>query len=93
MKNLNEVSKLIEKTRKEIYHSPGPFKKFEIWSEGFIATGEQATATYHGTIMANSFKEACRYMFYKRTDFDSKRLTLWGCRLYDNEMNARRTYG
>jgi hypothetical protein len=34
-------------------------KNYEIWSEGFRATGEQGRALLHGIIPANSFLDAC----------------------------------
>ena len=34
-------------------------KKFEVWSEGYRATGESAGAQFHGEAMAENFIEAC----------------------------------
>ena len=72
-------------------------REFDIWSEGFAATGESGTATYHGTIKAHSFFEACNKFAEENPSFNnyykSERLTYWGCRLYSNEQVARSTFG
>lgn len=72
-------------------------REFEIWSEGFAATGNQSGAILHGKQEAGSFPQACRRWFAGRNDgpayFDPKRLTYWGCKLFDNETDARRSFG
>jgi hypothetical protein len=70
--------------------------KYEIWAEGFVTNGEQTGARFHGTFEADSFAKACD--FWARTlpsekHFDRDRLTYWGCRLFDNEIDARRSFG
>jgi len=70
---------------------------YQIWSEGFIATGDYGTAVYHGTGYGDTFKEACKQFArnYKEFEnyYDEKSNTYWGCRLYPNEDKARKTYG
>ena len=74
-------------------------KSYKIWSEGFRATGEQAGAMCLGTYKADSFKEAVKLWYDSLTDQYSRdcvsleRLTFWGCRLFDNEQDARRSFG
>lgn len=71
-------------------------KEFEIWSEGYAVTGNSAEATYFGTSKGKDFREACRNFFSKRDDrnqFDYKAMTYWGCRLFDNEGEARKAFG
>lgn len=72
-------------------------KEFEIWSEGYAITGNNGQAYMHGTIKAKNFKDACTRFFNKkelRDDlYDPKDLTYWGCRLYDNETDARKAFG
>jgi hypothetical protein len=68
-------------------------KLFNIWSEGFQTNGESDTASYHGQMEADTFKEACQIMFKEIDSYDPKRNTLWGCRLFDNERDARRSFG
>jgi hypothetical protein len=73
-------------------------KNFNIWSTGYRITGNDGTAHFHGTQIANSFQEACDKFFSnknndKRGDYDSQRLTFWGCSLHDNEKDARIPFG
>lgn len=70
----------------------GP-REFEIWSEGYSASGERGSATLHGNVRARDFASACAWRFQGRPDFDVGKLTLYGCRLFDNEAEARRSYG
>jgi len=75
--------------------------KYELWSEGYLATGMEgipATATFHGVFEGETFKDAIQA--YKDTlrgyDWecvDVEEGTLWGCRFFDNEADARKLYG
>ena len=65
----------------------------EVWSEGYRATGEHGTAQKLGEVEAPTFAEACDLVCGKRGDYDSKRGTVWGCRLFNNEADARRSFG
>jgi len=67
--------------------------KFEVWSEGYVATGERAGAKFHGTFEAETFREACILALGHFVDFDGNRLTLWGSEMFDNETDARRNFG
>ncbi len=66
---------------------------WSVWSEGYVATGNEAPAQFHGNADAPTFAEACRQLLHDRSDFDSTRLTLWGCQLFDNETDARKFNG
>jgi hypothetical protein len=69
---------------------------FEIWSEGYACTGERGDATYLGSVKANSFKEACDKLFSSeehKVYYNSEKLTYWGCKLFDNKSDARRSFG
>jgi hypothetical protein len=66
---------------------------YEIWAEGFAATGERGEAQLLGRCYGNSFREACINQFIGNKLFDSSRLTYWGCKLFDNENAARRSFG
>ena len=72
-------------------------KIYSIWSEGFQATGESGTATLLGTKVADTFREACDLLAEEDASFKSyynpQSMTYWGCRLFDNEMAARRSFG
>ena len=74
-------------------------KVFQIWTEGFAATGEHGAAYKMGAAKAESFEEACQLVcgeaeFQKRHGtFDPESLSVWGCRLFDNEKDARKGFG
>ena len=68
-------------------------KEYEIWSEGYRATCEHGTATFHGKVKASSFKEACDIHFEGNSTYDPERMTYWACKLFDNEKSARRSFG
>lgn len=71
---------------------------FEIWSEGFSITGDRSEAFLIGKAEGITFEEACKSF----RDEDGKPLALdshyehpsiWACRLYDNEKEARKSFG
>ena len=76
---------------------PPPQYEFEIWSEGFAATGERGSAQLVGAASGLTFREACANFALEDEAFaeyfDSERLTFWGCRLFTNENDARRSFG
>ena len=67
-------------------------KIFEIWSEGYVITGGSGRALFHGKIKATSFKEACDILFDDDKFYNPKNLTYWGCKLFDNETDARKSF-
>lgn len=76
--------------------------KFEIWSEGYLATGMEgipACARKLAEVDADSFREACDKVCSDKSwqerngDYNAERLTVWGCRLFDNEADARELFG
>ena len=66
---------------------------YEIWSEGYVCTGNRSTAYFHGKQEAESFNEACDNFFKTDKYYNPNTMTYWGCHLYDNEGQARRTFG
>ena len=68
-------------------------KNFDIWATGYRITGNDGTAHFYGSIIANSFQEACDKFFINNIDYNAKSLTLWGCSLHDNEKDARIPFG
>ena len=67
--------------------------RYDVWMEGFVITGNTACARYIGSVEANSFKEACDIVCKDNSSYNSEHLTIWGCGLYDNESDARRSFG
>lgn len=68
-------------------------RQYEIWSEGYITNGERAGAHFHGRAMGDTFAEACRRLFKDDYNYDDEKGTHWGCRLFDNEDDARKSFG
>ena len=74
---------------------------YGIWTEGFRATGESATAIFHGTQEADSFDEACIKKIghiLDKDDGEYRRMNggmycVWACGCYDNEKDARKGFG
>lgn len=72
-------------------------KQYDIWSEGFRTNGEASGAFFIGTSFGSNFKEACDNLAIKDANFkryyDDNKLTYWGCKLFDNEADARVNFG
>jgi len=73
-------------------------KTFEIWMEGFLVSGMEGVpqkATKLGTIEAETFDEACDLLCFRDevSSYDSTSKKVWGCKLYDNELDARKLFG
>lgn len=72
-------------------------KTYEIWRGGYRCSGMEAPekASKLGKQEAESFQEACDLFckLEKPGYYNSKNLTLWGCGLYDNEVDARKFLG
>lgn len=74
---------------------------YQVWVEGYAATGESGRATYFGEYEADSFEQACQ----KSVDAHGgaakcggynnagKHPSVWACRMFDNETDARKAYG
>ena len=68
---------------------------YEVWIEGFAATGQHGQARLAAVVEGVTFKvavtsymEGIRFKF-----FDAKNMTYWGCHICDNEVDARRSFG
>ena len=61
--------------------------EYRIWDGGYTATGGHAGPSYHATVTAETFEDACKAYFTDhpthKTYYDPERNTLWGMRLYD----------
>jgi hypothetical protein len=74
-------------------------KEFEIWTEGFVATGESSRASFLGKFKGETFKDAVISWKNTLTDkhsiqcVDIERMSYWGCRFFDNESDARKSFG
>ena len=72
-------------------------KQYDIWSEGFRTNGKASSAFFIGTSLGSNFKEACDNLAIRDTNFkryySGNDLTYWGCKLFDNEVDARANFG
>jgi hypothetical protein len=73
-------------------------KTYSLWMEGYITQGNSSKADFLGTFEANSFENACdkwadtikEKEYYER---NGNIASYWGCRIYDNEADARKSFG
>jgi len=68
-------------------------KTYQIWSEGFAATGQSGTAMFHGLAPGTSFIEACKRFFKGDPYYNFSTNSHWSCALFNNETAARRSFG
>lgn len=74
-------------------------RQFDIWSEGYVDNGGRSDATYFGVYMAKSFDDAVQIYIDSNPNYSkffSKsegHWSFWGCRLFDNETEARKSFG
>lgn len=79
-------------------------RKFEVWTEGYAASGESSGAIFHGSVDADTFDEACIKVFGDDLDKDplqsdgyrrnrDGRMSIWACGCYDDEGEARVSFG
>ena len=70
-----------------------------IWMQGYKVTGNSSTAQYLGRFDCESFDEAVKeYNILHPGEVELNRggegiHCIWGCRLFDNEQDARRIFG
>lgn len=81
-------------------------KVYDVWVEGYAATGEHGRAWKMGSAPAESFADACKAVFMRSIKneygdfvdrdiglFDPEELSYWRCYMYPTEAEARRSYG
>lgn len=69
---------------------------YEICVEGYSVTGNKSGASLLGARKANSFNEACEIYSSEnpgKIAFNGKYYSDLGCRLFDNERDARKSFG
>lgn len=74
--------------------------KFNLWIEGYSATGEHSGASCIGKANGDTFIEACRNFATKENQRKFGGYSeqngvprFWGCKVFDNEGDARRSFG
>lgn len=73
-------------------------KEYEIWIEGYSVTGNSSEASFIGKSTGKTFEDACKN--YRdnegkplKLDKEYSRPSIWACRLFDNEIDARKSFG
>jgi hypothetical protein len=77
---------------------------YEVWVEGYIATGERDKAQQLKNLNrddnkweANDFKSACllaiETLKWDLNYYNKDNNSYWACKFYDNEKDARKNYG
>ena len=72
---------------------------YEVWLEGYTANGERGYAQYLGNHPGKNFADACRRaLIYNEWPgikrlYNPDRNTYCGCRFFDNEADARKSFG
>lgn len=80
--------------------------KFDIWTEGYLATGMEGIPAraqkLASNIEADNFINAVKKWYKSEPDASSRfgdlsirdnKAYIWGCRIFDNETDARKSYG
>jgi hypothetical protein len=77
--------------------------KYEIWSEGYSATCQHEKATqliteegkrlWEGETFQKACEAAIRELKWDMKFYDAHRNTYWACGFFDNEVDARKSFG
>lgn len=67
--------------------------EFNVWQEGYSVTGNYAQASFVGSTTGETFREACVKLLGGDKYFNEEKLSVWGCRLFTNEADARKSFG
>ena len=75
-------------------------KSFDLWMTGYACTGNSSGASFLGTFEADSFIDACDKWAETLRECDKQyynkkenKAWFWGCAIYDNETDARKSFG
>lgn len=71
--------------------------EFDVWIEGYRATGQSANATFCSKYKASNFNNACIAFLIENGSsleyYDKTSNSYWGCRFFDNETDAKKSFG
>lgn len=71
--------------------------QYVIWTEGYRIQGERGKAIRWGVGEGTDLKTAALDVASRdplfKTSFEPDRMTWWGCRIFDNETDARKAFG
>lgn len=92
------MERRLERDFKDIFEVEMP-QHWEVWTEGYRATGEEQGAVFHGIYRGETFQDALVAFRASLEDSRTEKLvnlakgTFWGCRFFDNETEARESFG
>lgn len=66
---------------------------WEVWAEGYRVMEGTVGAMLVGECRAETFREACDEVMRDSDTYNREKLTLWGCRLFSFESEARLSFG
>lgn len=69
---------------------------YHVWSEGYYASGGHSDAIYLGSYYTDTFEDACLQAAIKNNmlnDYNERANSICGCKLFDNEEEARKSFG
>jgi hypothetical protein len=66
---------------------------WDIWVEGFRMDRFRGRASFIDKAIGKTFQEACDKYYEGHGLYNSKNLSFWGCKLFDNEDDARKSHG
>jgi hypothetical protein len=72
------------------------YRRWEVWVEGCCRHGAEMIGTAKGLTFREGAEVCLACNGYELDDplvYDKERMTLLGCRLFDNEADARATFG
>lgn len=89
-----KIHKLVD-ARSVSAREESPLKQWQIWMEGWRVTGEHHRAQWVGDGVGETFREAVLEWYSRTKDkhFNVVEFTIYGCRLFDNETDARKSFG
>ena len=68
-----------------------------VWVEGYAVTGNSAGAYLKDRVEAKTLQDACDKIASRDPEwkkyYNRDRMTWWGCRIFDNEADARKFFG
>lgn len=74
-------------------------RSISLWMEGYAATGESGTAHCIGTYTATDLDDAVKQYMVAHPNsvhwdrFGRGRHAIWACEIFDNEAQARKSFG
>lgn len=70
---------------------------YNVWLEGYQTTGNSSPAKHLGMFEGKTFREACKNAItelnYVKDSYNERENSYWGCRFFDNEMEAKKVFG